>query len=360
MKRLESLRHHRFSRVSRPACGMAGVLGALLLMTVSPIAMGQNAPPVGGQTEGTNAPARTRDLAEVGQRFIQLTDAATWHRVRTTPIPFRTYHPQGMTRVGNDVFLSSVEVTEPSRSIDGNAAGTHERTPGAGKAHLFRISAEGERTGAVELSEGTMYHPGGIDYDGRAVWVPVAEYRPHSRSIIYRVDPETMEATAVFRVNDHIGAVVYDAANERLHGMNWDARQFYTWDLSAEVQDRPGGRAPRDQQARAPSRIVSNSSFYIAYQDCQFVAEHHALCGGLQGYSMPGGRGEMTLGGLELIDLDAGVPVWQLPLPLYAAPGIPMTRNPFYAAPNADGSLRFYFAPEDDTSSIYVYDAIPR
>jgi len=205
-----------------------------------------------------------------------------------------------------------------------------------------------------------MYHPGGIDYDGHALWVPVAEYRPHSRSIIYRVDPETMEATVVFQVNDHVGAVVYDAAHERLHGMNWDARQFYTWDLSAGEPDRSGARAPRDQQARAPSRIASNGSFYIAYQDCQFVAEHHALCGGLQGYSMPDGRGEMTLGGLELVDLDAGVPVWQLPLPLYAAPGIPMTRNPFYAAPNADGGLRFYFAPEDDTSAIYVYDAIPR
>ena len=35
-----------------------------------------------------------------------------------------------------------------------------------------------------------MYHPGGIDYDGRHIWVSVAEYRPNSRSIVYRIDPE--------------------------------------------------------------------------------------------------------------------------------------------------------------------------
>jgi hypothetical protein len=68
----------------------------------------------------------------------------------------------------------------------------------------------------------------------------------------------------------------------------------------------------------------------------------------------------MTLGGLELVNLAAGGPVWQLPLPLYAAPGIPMMRNPFYAEPNADGGLRFYFAPEDDQSTMYMYDVVPR
>ena len=47
-----------------------------------------------------------------------------------------------------------------------------------------------------------MYHPGGIDYDGDDIWVPVAEYRPNSRSIVYRVDPETMKATEVFRFAD--------------------------------------------------------------------------------------------------------------------------------------------------------------
>jgi hypothetical protein len=40
------------------------------------------------------------------------------------------------------------------------------------------------------------------------IWVPVAEYRPDSRSIVYRVDPATLEATEVLRFADHIGGIV--------------------------------------------------------------------------------------------------------------------------------------------------------
>lgn len=343
---------------------LAGALGLLLLAGLADEAIGQRASLAGrqergGQTEEKNASA-SDDLADVGRRFTQLTRVATWQLVRKTPVKFRTHHPQGMARVESGFFLSSVEVTKPRRPISEGAAeerdDEYEQTPGVGKAHLFRINAQGERTGAVELSEGSMYHPGGIDYDGRSLWVPVGEYRPDSRSIIYRVDPQTMKATEILKADDHIGAVVYDAANELLYGVNWSAKQFYTWDLS-EHQGLSGRRTSSGPGTRAPSRTVRNSSFYIAYQDCQFVAEHYALCGGLRDYPVPGGRGEMALGGLELVDLEATAPVWQLPLSLYASPGVPMTRNPLYAEPKADGGLRFYFAPEDDETTIYVYDA---
>ena len=33
------------------------------------------------------------------------------------------------------------------------------------------------------------YHPGGLDYDGRSVWVTLAQYRPNSTSTFLRVDP---------------------------------------------------------------------------------------------------------------------------------------------------------------------------
>ena len=66
-----------------------------------------------------------------------------------------------------------------------------------------------------------MYHPGGIDYDGRHIWVPVAEYRPNSRSIIYRVpvtqNPVWVEARnsglrAYFMPDDDKSTLfVYDA-----------------------------------------------------------------------------------------------------------------------------------------------------
>ncbi len=50
---------------------------------------------------------------------------------------------------------------------------------------------------AGACGDGAMFHPGGIDFDGQFIWVPVGEYRPDSRSIVYRVDPVTMAATGV-------------------------------------------------------------------------------------------------------------------------------------------------------------------
>ena len=65
---------------------------------------------------------------------------------------------------------------------------------GEGVGHVFKVDMKGNLLADLRIGEGAIYHPGGIDYDGRYIWVPVTEYRPNSRSIIYRVDPITMKA----------------------------------------------------------------------------------------------------------------------------------------------------------------------
>ena len=57
----------------------------------------------------------------------------------------------------------------------------------------------------LKLGEGTIYHPGGIDFDGKFIWVPVAEYRPNSRSIIYRADLARFRETILFLMKDCCG-----------------------------------------------------------------------------------------------------------------------------------------------------------
>ena len=52
-----------------------------------------------------------------------------------------------------------------------------------------------------------IYHPGGLDYDGRSLWTAVAEYRPNKPSIIYRVDPLSLRAREPLRTPDHIALV---------------------------------------------------------------------------------------------------------------------------------------------------------
>jgi hypothetical protein len=182
-----------------------------------------------------------------------------------------------------------------------------------------------------------MYHPGGIDFDGTWLWVPVAEYRPDSRALIYRVDPRTLKATLVLRVADHIGGLVRDTDAGMLHGVSWGSRRFYTWAITA---DGDGDAAA----ARAP-RVRLNPSHYIDYQDCKYAGRGAMLCGGING----------MLGGLDLVDLGDGRPLHQLPVSLRTAAGVPMTRNPVWFE-SIEAGLRIAFMPEDDTSVLYIYD----
>ena len=41
------------------------------------------------------------------------------------------------------------------------------------------------RGSELAIGEGSIYHPGGMDYDGKSIRVPAAEYRPNSRAISY-------------------------------------------------------------------------------------------------------------------------------------------------------------------------------
>src|SRR5262250_1453505 len=122
----------------------------------------------------------------VAERVMKLTRASSWTLTSTVPIAFRTFHPQGMVKIGDSLFVSSVEVQEAAerRPSDGERIG-----PGKGVGHLIKHDRSGRLLADLHLGEGAIYHPGGIDFDGASIWVPVAEYRPDSRSIVYRVDP---------------------------------------------------------------------------------------------------------------------------------------------------------------------------
>jgi hypothetical protein len=260
----------------------------------------------------------------VAERVRNLTRNSHWTPVASVSIAFRTFHPQGMVKIGESVFVSSVEVID--------------RDAGKGVGHLFKMDESGHLAGELKLGEGAIYHPGGIDYDGRSIWVPVAEYRPDSRSIVYRVDPGTMRAEEVFRVDDHIGAIVHDTDDSTLHGVSWGSRRFYRW-----------------TERGAVTRRSLNTSHYLDYQDCKYVGSHQMLCTGVTEIrSAPGGP-LFRLGGLELVDLGDGRPLHQVPVLLWTASGLDMTHNPVWIEPS-DAGLRGYFMPEDDRSTLYIYD----
>ena len=294
--------------------------------------------PAGAQADGT---------AAIGERTMRLGRDASWKRVAAIPIRFRTFHPQGLVRIGERFFVSSVETkVAPRRSVqmDGSAA----RTAGEGVGHLFQLDATGRLLGSLTLGEGAVYHPGGLDYDGTHIWVAVSEYRPDSRSIVYRVDPRTMTATEVFRFPDHLGALAHDPGDRALHGVSWGSRRFYRWSLDD---------AGKVIDADTPRRRL-NPSHYVDYQDCKHAGAGRMLCTGIAEWRQPSGAA-LSLGGLELVDLRDGRPLHQVPVALWTESGVAMTRNPTWFETTQAG-LRAYFMPEDDKSTVYVYEVEAR
>jgi hypothetical protein len=272
----------------------------------------------------------------IAERVQKLTADTEWKAVREIPLQFDAFHPQGMAIVNGEFLVSAVEVID--------------RFQRKGRAHLFKVGAEGTLIAETILTTGANYHPGGMDFDGRWIWVPAAEYWAGGRSTVYKVDPATMTTTEAFRFGDHLGLVVHDADAGRLVGASWGSRTLYQWhDASLPV-------APAERDADAVQ--VANPSHYVDLQDGQWLrGTTWMLCGGLKNYRGP--KGNFALGGLELIDMVTLAAVHQVPVPVWEPGGLPMLQNAFYAE-TTEAGLRFYFLPGDGKATIYVYEPLLR
>lgn len=271
----------------------------------------------------------------LAEAVLELKADTAWVLEAELPLNFPTYHPQGMTRAGSRWFLSSVEVID--------------RANEEGRGHLFAFDSEGNLLRTVDFAEGSLYHPGGIDYDGESIWLPLAEYRPDSSSIVYRIDPETFEAVEVFRFADHLGAVAHLSGQKRLVAVSWGSRRFYEW----RTERTALGWAPVDP---ANPRRFANPSQYVAYQDLQTISGTSCiLASGVRKLRSPGrGTPPLELGGLDLLELPGSAMRNGIPLNLAAPSGIPVSQNPFYAEEH-DGAVRLWFAPEDGKTTLYAY-----
>lgn len=119
----------------------------------------------------------------------------------------------------------------------------------AKKGWMFRLDRDSLKiVTARDLTEGSRYHPGGIQESGGALWVPVAEYRPRSTTIVLKLDPTTLETLDSFSWDDHLGAIASDGQGT-LFAANWDARVVYRFDEEGklkEKRDNPTGIAYQD------------------------------------------------------------------------------------------------------------------
>ncbi|MEV3987681.1 DUF6454 family protein [Streptomyces sp. NPDC049837] len=261
----------------------------------------------------------------------QLTRGTAWSVVDRVPLGFPAHHPQGVTR-GSDhrLYLSTAEILEPTRAYESPVDG-FDRTPGQGVGHVVVTDAGGGELGHVTVGEDAIYHPGGIDFDGESLWVPVAEYRPDSRSIVYRVDPESLEVREAFRFGDHIGGIVRDRQSGLLHAVTWGSRRLLTF--------TPDGRLTHQ---------VENKSHFVDYQTCVSVGGGRMVCTGIAEYPVPGGV--FSLGGIAVVDVDSGRIEHEAPMTELSPAGRVVTYNAVHL--ETDGSvLRMFAVPDDGASS---------
>ncbi|MFM6848989.1 MAG: DUF6454 family protein [Terrabacter sp.] len=298
-----------------------------------------------GAAASARTAAPTPDDDPLVGAFENVTRSTTWTRTGALRLDFNTHHPQAMEVVGDRIYLSSVEIIEAPvkypQPVDG-----YDRSPGKGVGHLFVLEKDGTLVKDIVLGEGDMYHPGGLDVDQDGnIWLPVAEYRPNSRAIIYEVDPNTLEAQKVFTVADHIGGVVRDQETGRLVGQSWGSRRFYEWTTS--------GR----QKAR-----WLNDSHFIDFQDCEYVASRKTLCSGVAALpAQPGATTPYELGGFALLDLKTRRILHEVPTQMWSTAGHVVTRNPTDIDATGD-RLTMYAAPDDfgegNDTEILTYEAV--
>ena len=219
-----------------------------------------------GTPRNNPAPGNRTPLAA---KMLALTAKTPWRAVDSVKLRFNAHHTQGLVKIGDCYYLSAVEVIRWPHNPGGNVSGA-ERDKGEGKGHIFKFDSEGRLLADLPIGRGHAYHPGGMDYDGRYLWVPVTEYLPHSYSIIYKIDPLTMTATEVFDYDDSIGAIVCNTDDRTLVGMNWDARDFYHWTLDGQGSVTNADVAPKEL-------AVENPSFYVAFQDGQYLGDYLML-----------------------------------------------------------------------------------
>ncbi|MGN9778810.1 DUF6454 family protein [Micromonospora sp. H33] len=273
--------------------------------------------------------------------FAKTTRSTAWQQVQKIPLRFPTHHPQGFALVGDKIFMSAVEIIERPvpypQPVDG-----YDRTPGKGVGHVLVLDRQGNLLKDVQLGQGTVYHPGGIDFDGESVWVPVAEYRPNSKAIVYRLDPKTYQVTEAFRVADHVGGVVRDRVSGKVHGVSWGSRTQYSW--------TPNGHQLSKE---------ANPGHLVDYQDCDYSGWRKQICSGITGLPRADG-GSYELGGLALLDLRDNQILHEIPFPKFSTAGHVVTRNPV-ALEVAGDKLRLFAAPDDDNegagTELLVYEA---
>jgi hypothetical protein len=120
-------------------------------------------------------------------------------------------------------------------------------------------------------------HPGGMQSDGKRLWVPVAESKRRGRSVIRVFSLAGLKAGKrlvpdfELAVDDHIGAVAVSPDRKEVFGANWDTEDVYVWDLRGRLQRTLNGSELQKRMLGTIAGSASRSG--VAVQDWKIVGD---------------------------------------------------------------------------------------
>jgi hypothetical protein len=226
-----------------------------------------------------------------------------WEATNSLALAFDVAHPQGMVRVGSTWWISTVD--------------TRDRTGWV----LAVDASSGALVDRVAVGDDVRFHPGGMDFDGEALWVACAEYRPRSSATIARLVPGEGTSEVAFAVDDHVGAVVRLGPDGDLVGWTWGSRWFVRW------------RTDGTEVAR-----TRNPGHFVDHQDGQWLEDELVVCGGV---------GAAALGGIGVLDAATLTMAREVPF-AHRSPtsGRAATTNPIFAEV-VDDDVVVHLLPDD-------------
>ncbi len=236
----------------------------------------------------------------IAQNSLQVQGMEHAKLVETVPLDGTLYHVQGVDVDAEHIWITSVDMVEKH-----------------GYLHQFSRAGKFERR--VDLTDGDRYHPGGFSIAGDSIWVPVAEYKPHSSGVLVELDKKTLAVKRRIAVADHVGCVA--VTGKELIAGNWGSRQLYVLDMQ--------GRQIR----------VIDTPSHNQYQDIKFV----------DGMLVGGGNLTRTTGAVDwyrwpqmklVRSVQSGMTDRGR---LYSAEGMALKGSDLYLAPEDGPSRVFHF-----------------
>ena len=284
------------------------------------------------------APAQAQprpDARGIADLLARLEPFEKWRHFADINLPFDTYHPQGIVKIGASFYLTAIEGSLSGHLIQ------FTFDDGAHEARLVK---------AIPLTDPAWpkrIHPGGIDYDPytQRIWCPLAEKTAATSTSILTIDPGSLSYKIAGSIEDHLGTTIVDAASRHIRMVD-----YHTGMYSFPLQ--PDGSFPGVHSA--PKFILASEP--IEYQDCKYAGPRYAVCTGHRPHRV------------DLIHFSSDKTGVATPYAIearYALGATNLGREAMTFEVLTDRSgrrfARFYFKPDDGVNTkLFIYDAYRR